>query len=157
MADMKKQVCFVIHSVNWKYAFKYCPFCMEQLVNNYNQNLSLIFESLASCKWVWHIVVSRDFWCSSGWFTSRSWLVGWFSTTTMCSGSLISLLDLWGVMEEVMGGQVNCWLPSGLSPVLKESGGELAIVNQPLPWTYPQGASIPAPWIQLYLSAATQS
>jgi hypothetical protein len=48
--DMKKQVCFVIHSVNWKYASKYCPFCMEQLVNNYNQSLSLIFESLASCK-----------------------------------------------------------------------------------------------------------
>jgi hypothetical protein len=32
-----------------------------------------------------------------------------------------------------MGGQVNCRLPSGLSPVRKESGGELAIVNRPLP------------------------
>jgi hypothetical protein len=43
-------------------------------------------------------------------------LVGWLSATTMCSSSLIYLLDLSGVMEEVMGGLVNCQLPSGLSP-----------------------------------------
>jgi hypothetical protein len=34
----------------------------------------------------------------------------------MKSGSLIYLLDLGEVMEEVMGGLVNCQLPSGLSP-----------------------------------------
>jgi hypothetical protein len=49
-------------------------------------------------------------------------MVGWLSATTVCSGSLIYLLDLWGVMEEVMGGQVNCWLPSGLSEGLEGSG-----------------------------------
>jgi hypothetical protein len=66
--------------------------------------------------WNWQIVVilhSRD---SSGWFTSCSWLVGWLSASTVCSDSSIYLLDLWGATEEVMGGQVNCWLPSGLSP-----------------------------------------
>jgi hypothetical protein len=35
----------------------------------------------------------------------------------MCRGSLIYLLDLSGVMEEVKGGQVNC-----LHQVQKESG-----------------------------------
>jgi hypothetical protein len=68
----------------------------------------------------WQIVVILDSRDSSGWFTSHSWLVGWLvgwlSATTMCSGSLIYLLDLWGAMEEVTGGLVNCWLPSGLSP-----------------------------------------
>jgi hypothetical protein len=33
----------------------------------------------------------------------------------MCSSSLIYLLDLKEVMEEVMGGLVNCQLPSELS------------------------------------------
>jgi hypothetical protein len=48
-----------------------------------------------------------------------SWLVGWLSATTMCNSSLIYLLDLGEVMEEVMGGPVNCRLPSGLSPGLE--------------------------------------
>jgi hypothetical protein len=52
----------------------------------------------------WQIVVSLNYWCSSGWFTSCSWLVGWLSTTTMCSSSLIYLLDLWGAMEELTAG-----------------------------------------------------
>jgi hypothetical protein len=30
------------------------------------------------------------------------------SITTVCSGSLIYLLDQWGVIEEIMGGLVNC-------------------------------------------------
>jgi hypothetical protein len=38
------------------------------------------------------------------------------STTTICSETLIYLLDLGEVMEDVMGGLVNCWLPSGRSP-----------------------------------------
>jgi pyruvyltransferase len=46
----KKQVCFVIHSVDRKYASEYCPFCMERLVNNYNRNPRLILESLAGCE-----------------------------------------------------------------------------------------------------------
>jgi hypothetical protein len=37
------------------------------------------------------------------------------SITTVCISSLIYLLDLQEVME-VMGGLVNCRLPSGLSP-----------------------------------------
>jgi hypothetical protein len=37
----------------------------------------------------------------------------------MCSHSLIHLLDLGEVTEEVMGGLVNCQLPSGLSPGLE--------------------------------------
>lgn len=48
--DTKKQVCFVIHSVDRKYASEYCPFCMERLVNNYNRNPRLILESLAGCE-----------------------------------------------------------------------------------------------------------
>jgi hypothetical protein len=47
-------------------------------------------------------------------------------------------LDLWGDMEEVTGGQVNCQLPSGLSPGLE--GKWWGQVNWPLPWTYPQGS-----------------
>jgi hypothetical protein len=39
----------------------------------------------------WQIVVILNFWGSSGWFISHSWLVGWLSATTMCSGSLINL------------------------------------------------------------------
>jgi hypothetical protein len=34
----------------------------------------------------------------------------------MCSSSLVYLLDLGEVMEEVTGGFVICQLPSGLSP-----------------------------------------
>jgi hypothetical protein len=42
----------------------------------------------------------------------------------MCSGSFIYLLDMWGTMEEVTGGQVNSWLASGLSPGSEGSGGD---------------------------------
>jgi hypothetical protein len=59
--------------------------------------------------------VILNFLGSSGWFNSCS-LVDWLSITTMCSSSLIYLLDLGEVMEEVAGGLVNCWLLSGLSP-----------------------------------------
>jgi hypothetical protein len=90
---------------------------------------------------------SRD---SSGWFTSHSWLVGWLSATTMCSSSLIYLLDLWEPMEEVTRGLVNCQFPSGLSPGLEWKWWEL--VNRPLPWTYPWGASIPTLWLNTTLS-----
>jgi hypothetical protein len=81
-------------------------------------------------------------------------MVGWLSITTVCSGSLIYLLNQWGVMEEVMGGLVNCRLPSGLSPGSEKSGGEL--VNGPLPLTYPWGASISALWILLYIFLVQQ-
>jgi hypothetical protein len=45
----------------------------------------------------------------------------------MCSSSLIYLLDLGEVMEEVMGGLVNCQLPSGLAPGLEGKSWELFI------------------------------
>jgi hypothetical protein len=51
------------------------------------------------------------------------------------------LLDLWVAREEVMGGQVNCQLPSGCSQGLE--GKWWGKVNRPLYWTYPQGASAP--------------
>jgi hypothetical protein len=56
-------------------------------------------------------------------------------------------------MEEVMGGLVNCQLPSGLSSGSK--GIQQGEFNWPLPRTYPQGASIPALQILLNLSVAT--
>jgi hypothetical protein len=82
---------------------------------------------------------SRD---SSGCFTNCSWLVAWSSTTTICSNSLIYLLDLCIAMK-VAGGQVNSQLPSGLSLGLE--GKWQGQVNWPLPWTsYPWWFSIPA-------------
>jgi hypothetical protein len=46
-------------------------------------------------------------------------LAGLLITTTVCSSSSIYLLDLGEVMEEVIGGLVNCLLPFGLSPGLE--------------------------------------
>jgi hypothetical protein len=51
----------------------------------------------------------------------------------MCCGSLIYLLDLWGVTEEVTGGLVNCQLPSGLSQGLEGKISCWELVNWPLP------------------------
>ncbi len=45
--------------------------------------------------------------------------VGLLSDTTVCSSSLMLPPRPGGVMEEVMGGLVNCQLPSGLSPSLE--------------------------------------
>jgi hypothetical protein len=101
---------------------------------------------------IWQIVVALNFWCSSVWSTSHSWL----STTTMCSGHLIYLLDLWGDMERG-GYRRTSQLPTSFWTFMHQvwNGGEL--VNWPLPWTYPQGASIPVPQIFLHLVAATAS
>jgi hypothetical protein len=86
------------------------------------------------------------------WYVSSFMVVGLLSTTTVCSGRLIYLLNLGEVIEEVMGRLVNCHLPSGLSPGLERNWwGQF---NWPLPWTYARGASIPPP---CYLSAATGS
>jgi hypothetical protein len=67
----------------------------------------------------------------------------------MCSGSLIYLLDLGEVMEQ---------LSSGLSPARfrrKVAGSNSTGIFPEL--TYPQRASIPVLQILLYLSAATGS
>jgi hypothetical protein len=73
----------------------------------------------------------------------------------MCSSSLIYLLDLEEVMEEVMGGQVNCQLPSGLSPGSEGKWWGASQLASSL--NLPQGASIPALQILFHLSAATGS
>jgi hypothetical protein len=65
-------------------------------------------------------------------------IVGWLVKCYYCvqQGTLIYLLDLWGVTEEVTGGLVNCWLSSGLSPCLEgqwqETSQPASSLNLPL-------------------------
>jgi hypothetical protein len=73
----------------------------------------------------------------------------------MCSGSLSYLLDLGEVTEEAIGGLVNCQLPSGLSPGSEENWQ--GTIQPASSLNYPQGASIPALQILLYIEGVENS
>jgi hypothetical protein len=108
-------------ALSWKWLWDLCHCCLKALSSWWSHNLSWpcidpfecqywngwqqtrILRNCISqahsqmtikCKVPIHSDRFFNFWCISGWFTSHSWLVGWLSTTTMCSDSLIYLLDL---------------------------------------------------------------
>lgn len=48
--QQQREVCFIIHGVDRKYAFEVCPLCKEHLVDNYDKNMTQMFLNLKSCK-----------------------------------------------------------------------------------------------------------